>query len=179
MRWRALFILADTDTDAETSDTSRDEDNTATTDAYGLKSRCVPPQIPELVSFESDMLEMVENIKFKEVTEKFLSNLKKDIENITSSKEIFVEADKTRNMYKMDPAKYGGLLTVNISQKYKYADRNTATEIDNEYTSLADKLKIGNRINKTGPKTAFVTIKDHKEIFQNNTKCRLINTKKT
>ncbi|PIK47657.1 hypothetical protein BSL78_15487 [Apostichopus japonicus] len=45
MRWRALFILADTDTDAETSDTSRDEDNTATTDAYGLKSRCRVPAL--------------------------------------------------------------------------------------------------------------------------------------
>ena len=58
------------------------------------------------------------------MTDDFQSKLKEDLNKINSSKEIFVDADKTRNMYNMDPEAYDKLLTNNITQKYKKGNLN-------------------------------------------------------
>jgi hypothetical protein len=79
----------------------------------------------------------------------------------------------------MDHDKYKKLLTDNITQKYKTANPSTVDDINNDFDVIADALNISERINKTATKQAFVTLKDHKENFQNNPKCRLINPTKT
>jgi len=45
--------------------------------------------------------------------------------------------------------------------------------------SIAEKLKLDNRIEKYTESEAFITIKDHKPNFPNNLKCRLINPTKS
>ena len=74
---------------------------------------------------------------------------------------------------------YDDLLSENITQKYIKEKHQTAASIVNECKSIAKKLHIENRLRPTIEKPAFITIKDHKENFENNMKCRLINPTKS
>ena len=42
-----------------------------------------------------------------------------DIKNVNSSKNVFVFADRTTNVYETDPESYKKLLTENITKTYK------------------------------------------------------------
>ena len=52
-------------------------------------------------------------------------------------------------------------------------------KISKEFSTIAGKLNLSERIDSTTEKKAFVTIKDHKSNFESNPKCRLINTTKS
>ena len=47
-----------------------------------------------------------------------------------------------------------------------------------EANVFAQALKIDNRVETLAPKESFITLKDHKDNFQNNPTCRLINPTK-
>ena len=79
----------------------------------------------------------------------------------------------------MEPNEYEKLLKDNITQKYKIASPDTLGEINNEFNIIADALEISERIENTTPKSAFLTLKDHKENFSTNPKARLINPTKS
>ena len=51
--------------------------------------------------------------------------------------------------------------------------------IDNEAKQIAQNLGLADRIEVYGEARAFITLKDHKENFENAPKCRLINPAKT
>ena len=51
--------------------------------------------------------------------------------------------------------------------------------IDREAKTMATELDIADRVESYAPREAFITIKDHKENFANNPKCRLINPAKS
>ena len=51
--------------------------------------------------------------------------------------------------------------------------------INSEAKTIARELQLDSRIERFSDKNAFVTIKDHKENFPNNLKCRLINPAKS
>ena len=53
MRWKAIFQ----DTKKEKSNQQR----------YGLRSFKIPPRVKELASFESELVELIKNIKFRKV----------------------------------------------------------------------------------------------------------------
>ena len=82
--------------------------------------------------------------------------MKADIESIKRSKNIYIFSDKTNNLYGTDIKNYNKLLVNNISKTY-----------------------ILERVDYFGKSNAFVTLKDHKENFQSNPKCRLINPAKS
>ena len=50
---------------------------------------------------------------------------------------------------------------------------------NSEAKSIAKKLQLDGRIEQFTNKKSYVTLKDHKENFENNPKCRLINPAKT
>ena len=112
---------------------------------------------------------MVENIEFQKVDNQFQSQLKSVLDSNTSDK-VFVKADKTRNIYKMECNPYDKLLTENITQKYKRAKDEFVDEIDAQSNRISDKLGIGDRINKTAECKSFITLKDHKGNFEGNAK---------
>ena len=70
-------------------------------DYYGLNSRRSPPQIEELKPFEEDMAKLIGNIQFRRPHDNFQRILQKDAAYIRGSKDIFVPADKTKNIYRM------------------------------------------------------------------------------
>ena len=104
---------------------------------------------------------------------------KSDMRKTTTTNETIVAADKANNMYKMSYENYDELLSENITQRYKKEKHQTAASILNECKSIAKKLHIEDRLRPTIEKPAFITIKDHTQNFESNTKCRLINQTNT
>ena len=75
---------------------------------------------------------MVQNIEFRPVRNNFLSKLKDDIKVINNTKEIFVNADKSTNIYKMNKNAYNKYLTENMTKTYKKTNKNKVKTINSE-----------------------------------------------
>jgi hypothetical protein len=67
----------------------------------------------------------------------------------------------------------------NITKTYKHGSEDTISQIDEELKDISNKLDIGNRIEQMKKREAFISLKDNKENFQNNLKCRPINPAKS
>ena len=175
MRWKALIT----------------EKNTGSKSSYGFKSRKCPQQhparlfktyenpVPDLVNFENDLLGIIKSVSFETVRNDFQDKLRTDMSTIISSDKAFVFADKTRNLYKLDKAAYGKLYMENVTKSYKRVDSNVYHDINLEAKGIATELKIGDEVERMAKKEAFVTLKDHKDDFNINPKCHLINPAKS
>ena len=122
---------------------------------------------------------MARSITFRRVTNPFQAQLTKDAKTINASKALYVPADKTTNIYKVDVKNYEKLLQDNITAKYQKTDQDTKNSINIEAKHIAEKLQLDDRIEQAAEQKAFITIKDHKPNFPNNIKCRLINPTKS
>lgn len=167
MRWKVFFH------DKEDNE-SNDDANTN----FGFKTHKCPPQHLDITNFENDLLEMIQNINFKTVHNEFQDRLRNDIKTITSSNKAFIPADKTRNFYEMNKESHDKLFTESITKTYRKSDPATYDQINNEAKSIAKDLGISEKAKCLAKSTAFITLKDHKEDFSNNPKCRLINPAK-
>ena len=76
---------------------------------FGFKSRKCPPQIAEMEKLVEDLLDIVQNIKFRRVDGQFQNILKEDIKKVRNSDKAFIFADKTTNWYKLDKTQYDKL----------------------------------------------------------------------
>lgn len=168
MRWRALFFLH-----------SSNDDGARRKPTFGLKSKQTPPPILEMKSFEDDVIEMIENISFRNGSNEFIQTLENDKKKIKTSPNVFISADKTTNIYEMDATTYNKLLTENITKTYKLAQDGIVNDINAELKDIAHDLDIANRTEPMAQKQAFISLKDHKEDFENHPKCRLINPAKS
>ena len=137
------------------------------------------PHVAELKPFEDDLAKLLENVKFRNINDEFIKTLKKDKKKINSSKNVFIFADKTRNIYEMEAKTYDKLLTENVTKTYKHAENNTFQKIEKEHNIIASSLGISNRIEPMNKAKAFISLKDHKPDFENHPKCRLINPAKS
>ena len=169
MRWRAHFFLQQSNSD----------NLPRRRQIYGLKSRNGPPSVADLKPFEDDVAKMIKSINFTQKTNDFLQSMERDKVKVRASTNVFVPADKTRNIYKMNPAAYSKLLTENVTNIYKHAEEGTVNAINDELMQLASKLDISGRVDRTSENPAFITLKDHKPNFENHPKCRLINPSKS
>ena len=166
MRWKAHFFL-------------KGEKSQENTRNFGLSSTKAPPTVLEMKPFEEDVIKLLETIKFRDKKDHFQDILPNDLKKINSSDKIFVFTDKTRSIYETSLDTYNKLLHDNITKTYKHGSEENISEINNELNHIANKLSIGNRIECMKKREAFISLKDHKEIFQNNPKCRLINPAKS
>jgi glutaredoxin-related protein len=164
MRWKAHFFLNTTSEHREY--------------LFHLKTRKCPQVVPQLEPFESDMFNLVENIKFRKASTPFQSKLNNDIARINGSDKVFAFADKSRNIYEMDKDKYCKLLKENITSSYKAADEEAVTDINHELRDITTEIDIANKIETMTNTDAFISMKDHKENFCSKPKCRLINPAK-
>ena len=167
MRWKAWHFLK-----------PKGYQTSTRKETYGFKTCHPAPQIEELKAFENDLREVVKSVKTTNTTNELQETLKKDTKEIKSDNMVLVAGDKTSNFYKLEAKKYEELLDKNITSEYKKTDREVVKTVDTEDKELAAKLDIDDRVHRTREKEAFITIKDHKENFRNNTKCRLINPTK-
>ena len=155
MRWKAHHFLNKTEPTAY--------------ETYGFKSRRSPPQINELIPFEDDMTNLIQNIKFNDTKCSFQGKLNSDIKNkIKRPDTLLIPADKTTNFYAMNPSSYDKLIKENVTKTYKKSNDELVREIDAQSASIAERLKLDDRIEKLAKKDAFITLKDHKPNFQDH-----------
>lgn len=166
MRWKAFFFL-------------HPEAVGKPKETYGFRSTRNPPHIEELKEFENDVLKMIQGIRFRQVNNPFLDELRRDSERIKKETKLIIAADKTSNFYKVEPADYSKLLDQNITKAYKKASADAVKGIHSVSKSIAAKLDIADRVDTMAEREAYVTLKDHKDNFANKPTCRLINPTKS
>ena len=74
---------------------------------------------------------------------------------------------------------YKKLLHDNITETYKKTDSSMKDKIDKEATNITKSFHIQDRVERYAERKAFITLKDHKDNFRSNTKCRLLNLSKS
>ena len=97
--------------------------------------------------------------------------LRSVVRTIQSSSKLFIPADKSTNLYKMQVQDYKKLLHENITAKYQKTDRKNINIVNHEAKELAEDLQLDDRIERFSEKQAFITLKDHKESFKNKPTC--------
>ena len=108
---------------------------------------------------------MIWSINFKPVRNDFQKKLTKDINNIKSSENLLIFADKTTNLYEMTPEQYKTIRTNNVAKTYWKAERSTQITIDREEKTISKTLQLEN--NETlCPKTCLHLIKRLQGEFQ-------------
>ena len=93
IRWKAHFFLHNINQNTRT-----DGPNT-----YGLKSKQCAPPVKELRSFEDDLANMIESVKFRNVDDGFIQQLENDKRKINASKNFFCLQTKQRTFSKSTP----------------------------------------------------------------------------
>ena len=106
----------------------------------------------ELIPFENELVELMKNIKFRKIRNTFQEKLKEDIK-FTESNKTKTSADNASNS--------------NIKKQINMAGKNLLR--DKEVIKQMETNREGNR---------FITIKDHKENFDNQPTVQLINPAK-
>ena len=86
---------------------------------YGFKSISPAPFVPEIKPFEDDLIQLIQSVEFMPRSNQFLENLKQEKSEIEAQPKVYVPADKTTNMYLMEPKKYSELLEKNVQKLYK------------------------------------------------------------
>ena len=98
--------------------------------------------IKDTSTFETDMYDLTKNIEYKHYSNPLHQKMNKDMRDIRSSDCLFIEADKTTNLYKLTPEKYNKLLKNNITSTYAKQNRDEKSAIDAEAKVIASLLKV-------------------------------------
>ena len=88
------------------------------------------------------MYDSILPIEFKTIRNEFLNKLQKDVENIRSSKNMLVFADKSTNHYEVSREHYEKPLQDNITQTYKRASPGAKRKIDKEPKQFANGMLL-------------------------------------
>ena len=166
MPWKAFYF--------EQSNTRKNSKNIN----YGLTSDKTPPPMKLLELFEKDLFKTVEKIRFRKMNWEFQDKLTSDIKGITSSRKTLIPADKTSNFYKTTKEKYEQLLHNSITKTYKKTNPSIVKTINEQGKKIDNKKNIPDKIQINGKEECFITLKDHKPTFDNNTTAKLINPAK-
>ena len=75
---------------------------------------------------------MVRNIEFRKVQSEFQDKLKEDINEIRSSKSLFVFADKPTNLCELSETDYNRLFSNNITSNYRKCENDVKHKIVKE-----------------------------------------------
>ena len=147
-------------------------DDATAANNFGFKSVLKPPK-------NEHLNDLVGNIEFKRANRVFQNQLNKDIKMINKDPLLFIPADKSNNLYKVSKDTYSKLLQDNITKLYKKSNVTLINNINKQAKAITSELNLDNRIEQLNQLEAFVTLKNHKENFQNDLKCRLINPDKS
>ena len=163
LRWKVFHFL-------NKSDNSNDQKSN-----FGFRTPYSPQKNAVLENFENDLYDLIKNIEFKTVRNNFQHQVSRDLRSINNSKKIFVPADKTRNMYGLEPKTYEKLLKDNVTKGYKKTSRDIVANVNKEAFAITEELSLSERVQCIAENPAFITIKDHKPNFPNTVACRLLN----
>ena len=146
---------------------------------FGFKTLTTPPPNEHLNAFENDLYDLIQKVEFTNVQNTFQQKLKEDVQSIKSSNNVLVVAGKSTNLYELSRDHYEKLLYDHITQTYQETCCPAKKKIARESKKFAKSLDLDERMECYSDQSAFITLKDHKANFKNNTKCRLINPSKS
>ena len=169
MRWKAYFFMEHKGSNLEKPGK----------ETYGFKSKYHPTQCKYLEAFEKDLFNIANSLKFRPIHNHFQETMKEDITQIKSSCDIFIFADKTKNLYKSPPEEYKKLLFNNITKSYRKSIKGLEKAINMKAKHISEKLELNNRIECLAKNLVFISLKDHKPNFQSSLPCGLINPSKS
>ena len=147
-------------------------------ETYGFPSPKHPGAVKEMKLLEQRLMAMIRDIEFRKFTNEFQKKLKEDVRQIREANEMIIEADKTSNHYKLSPDQFKDLLTRNIHKDYKKAAKEDLRRAIEHQKKIVVQHDLDDRVMATQARPARVTMKDHKENFQEDPKVRLINPTK-
>ena len=108
---------------------------------------------------------VTKNIDFRKANNSFQSQLNEGIKHIKGDSKIFIPADKSRNIYKMDMETYEKLLHKNIIKTYKKMNKKKVRPININAKKMVKDLELEGRIEKMQDSECYIVVKDHKEDF--------------
>ena len=91
----------------------------------------------------------------------FQDKLKEDINKICSSKNLFVFADKSTNLYKISDTEYNKLLSNNITSNYRKCENGVKQKTDKDPEKIVESLDLSKKMECYASCPAFITIKDY------------------
>ena len=119
---------------------------------YDFKSKQYPSQIKELDIFEKDLFELVKTVKFGNRNDKLQNEMKDDINEIKSSSNVFMPADKTTNMLELTPKEYKKLLRDDVTKTYRKAPPRLEKAINLQAKEIAKNINLDDRIESMATK---------------------------
>ena len=166
LSWKAWFFL-------------NPNENPSRKETFGLTSTASAPFVPELQTFYNKMIDMMRDVEYRNFSNPLQTELKNDKLKIAQNEKVLVEADKTRNFYKLDKETYNNLLEKEVHKDYKKAEEKDSKTAESEQIEIVENLNLTDRnIFKTEKQEAVIKLKDHKENFPTNLTARLINPSK-
>ena len=165
LRWKVFHFLKK----------ENELDNDYHKNTFGFATEYSPPKNQLLYDFENDLYGLIKNIEFKTVSNTFQKQISADIKSIKNSDKLYVKADKTRNIYCLNPDEYEKLLINNVTKTYKKCNNDDVDQVNKDAKQISEDLDISERVQVMAEKPAFITIKDHKDDFPNKVSCRLLN----
>ena len=150
-------------------------------ETYGFKSPFEPKRPPETHEFTEKIVDLVQNLEFYSKgtsKDEFQTKLASDVKEIKRDEKMYISADKTTNIYKMNPNTYNQLVDQNIQKDYKKTSIEEAKKITKTEQKIAQNLDLADRIEVSSKSEAYCTLKGTKVNFKNSPKCPLINPNK-
>ena len=161
--------------------TSSGDASTSSTLSIAIQKKPCDSKLPahlqvSLNQFESEIHDLVKNVMFKPYkTNPLQTKMNEDIKNIKRDDKVYVAAENIKFLQE----RYQELLENNITKEYNKFSDKVVDQINDGDKKLAKKIELKDRIYSMGKRQSYITVKDHKESFPNNVKCRLINPSKS
>ena len=147
-------------------------------ETFGFRTIKAPPKVPELEQLGIRLEAMIRNVEFRYFDNNFQTKLRADKERIAKQESVIVSADKTANNYLLKKEQYSNLLEKDIRKSYRKAADKDIEETVKEQQKIVSDLELEDRVFATTERNSYVTLKDHKDHFEEDPKVRLINPSK-
>ena len=132
-----------------------------------------------LNSFEAKLLKIVAENEEKEkfYASNWQHSLGCSVEGLIQSKKMTIKADKTNNIYEISTQDYKKLINNKITESYCKKDQETLNNLNKKLWKTATRLGKVDQLRPIEVKDAFITLKDHKNMYHlgKNEHLRLIN----
>ena len=117
MKWKAFFFEKK-ERAREQNNLANEENDEETPENYGFNSLRTPSQNAHMKEFEDEIYVMICRLEVDNNRNDFQRQLRNDVREIQSSNKVTVPADKSPNLYEMDPDEYKRLSQNNITIIY-------------------------------------------------------------
>ena len=94
---------------------------------------------------------------------------------ISKQESVIVPADKTANNYLLTKEQYSNLLRKDIRKSYRKAADQDIEETVKEQQKIVSDLELEDRVFASKERNSYITLKDHKDHFEEDPRVRLIN----